>query len=115
MSTPNAVDYQNKEMLEMALSYLKSIHGILSSTSLDYKETKAYQDAMQARDWQMCDLIAEEHQELVEQVIIATARAEHFKEALSKIYNFSSAGEGTYEVLYNINTIASTALLKETP
>lgn len=32
---------------------------------MDFKDTKKYDEAMQARDWQTCDLVADEHKELM--------------------------------------------------
>ena len=35
-------------------------------SDIDFKSTKKYIEAMQARNWQQCDLIADEHKALVE-------------------------------------------------
>lgn len=35
---------------------------------MNFNETKKYEEAIQYRDWQTCDLIAEEHGELVETI-----------------------------------------------
>lgn len=57
---------------------------------IKFNETKKYQEAIEFRDWQTCDLIADEHKELVK---IITDLEEFKKDAL-EVINFYDSIEG---------------------
>jgi len=50
-----------------------------------YKNYKKYGEAMKARDWQTCDLIAEEHEELVRTIAKQAALIEKLKNELGDV------------------------------
>ena len=53
---------------------------------IDFKNTKKHQEAIEWRDWQTCDLIAEEHKELLD--IIKKTRKD-LKWALNELSLFT--------------------------
>jgi len=56
-------------------------------SDMDFKNTRKYIEAMQARNWQQCDLIADEHKALVEIIIKLEQENAKLRERLREAEN----------------------------
>jgi hypothetical protein len=54
---------------------------------MDFKTTKAYLEAMGARDWQTCELIANEHNVLVKEITELQKRIEFAEECMATAWS----------------------------